>query len=62
MKILKVWFKRPTGPGWVIVSPSLLMLSIQVIQSVLKDTRIARTGAPYSGGSYPPDGGCRAAG
>lgn len=33
----------------VIVSPSLLMLSVQVIQSVLKDQRMREQSAPHSG-------------
>ena len=46
----------------VIVSPSLLMLSIQVIQSVLKDTRMREQAHLDTGRSYSPYGRCRTAG
>ncbi len=37
---MRHWCKKAHRARVVIVSPSLLMLSIQVIQSVLKDTRM----------------------
>ena len=43
----------------VIVSPSLLLLSIQVIQAVLRDARLRGTGARDPGRGHEADGGRR---
>ena len=34
------WCRRPTAPSVVMVSPTLLMLAIQVIQQIQKDARM----------------------
>ena len=46
----------------VIVSPSLLMLSIQVVMSLLARRAHARAGAHHPAGGDPADGRCRPAG
>jgi DNA recombination protein RmuC len=49
------WSRKSHRARVVIVSPSLLMLSIQVIQSVLRDAKDARTGSSHSSRGRPLD-------